>query len=208
MKCNINSFTIYFMIGQFSIFIIFLAKLILITYFRYRVRLLEERFMVTVPKPSGWFHIVLNFIQTGADETNFGHKITVFHDGEEVITAMFEGFGRSTGVGDGRIVIGCSSTVSDDEYISAEVDELYFFNHTLTENEISMLSQYTTINAVFYESFDNLENLSLMEGTELADFNAQVQGQVRIYNIMRHIMRLLIIIFIHNLMEMLLYPER
>ena len=151
---------------------------------------------------------MLNFIQTGADETNFGHKIIIFHDGEEVIIAMFEGFGRSTGVGDGRIVIGHSSTVSDNEYISVQVDELYFFNHTLTETEISMLSESTTINAVFYESFDNLENLSLMEGTEPADFNAQVQGQVRIYNIKRHIIRLLIIIFIHNLLEMLLYPER
>ena len=87
---------------------------------------------------------MLNFIQTGADETNFGHKITVFHDGEEVITAMFEGFGRSTGVGDGRIVISRGSTVSDDEYISAKVDELYLFNRTLTENEISMLSQSMT----------------------------------------------------------------
>ena len=104
----------------------------------------DERVKPEVSKPIGWFHIVLNFIQTGEDETNFGHEITVFHDGEEVITAMFEGFGRSTGVGDGRIVIGRTSTVSDNEYISVQVDELYFFNRTLTENEISMLSQSTT----------------------------------------------------------------
>ena len=149
MKCYINSFTIYFMIGQFSIFIIFLAKLILITYFRYRVRLLEERFTVTVPKPSGWFHIVLNFIPGNktTDVEEPSDQIRVYHDGILVGSDFSEGVGFALG-GHGRIVIGQSylpgTRNTANSYISAKVDELMFFNQSLTEAKITMLSQLTT----------------------------------------------------------------
>ena len=60
-----------------------LYQMVFFTYFRYRVRLPDERFTVTVPKTSGWFHIVLNYIP-GNETTDVGepgHEIRVYHDG-------------------------------------------------------------------------------------------------------------------------------
>ena len=42
---------------------------------------------------------------------------------------------------DGRIVIGRLYTNSDQAYSSVEIDELRFFNQTLSEAQITMLSQ-------------------------------------------------------------------
>ena len=118
-------------------------------YFRYRVRLPDDRFTVTVPKPIGWFYSVLNFIP-GNETTDIEvtvHGIKVYHDGILVGSDFSEGMGFAIG-GDGRIVIGQShlpgSRNKANSYISAEVDELMFFNQSLTEAEITRLSQLTT----------------------------------------------------------------
>ena len=42
---------------------------------------------------------------------------------------------------DGRIVIGRLYTNSDQAYSSVEIDELRFFNQSLSEAQITMLSQ-------------------------------------------------------------------
>ena len=126
----------------------FFSILIFLPYFRYRLRLLEERFTVTVPRPSGWFHSVLNFIP-GNETTDVeepSDEIRVYHDGILVGSDFSEGVGRSIG-GHGRIVIGQSylpgTRNTANSYISAEVDELMFFNQSLTEDKITMLSQLT-----------------------------------------------------------------
>ena len=119
------------------------------TYFRYRARLLDERFTVTVPKPSGWFHSVLNFIPGNktTDLEEPSDEIRVYHDGVLVGSDFSEGVSRSLG-GHGRIVIGQSylpgTRNTANSYISAEVDELMFFNQSLTEAKMTMLSQLAT----------------------------------------------------------------
>ena len=92
--------------------------------------------------------MVLNYIP-GNETTDIeepAHEIRVYHDGVLVGSDFSEGVGPSVGV-DGRIMIGRSylpgTRNTKNTYISAEVDELKFFNQSLTENEITMLSQLT-----------------------------------------------------------------
>ena len=109
----------------------------------------DDRFTVTVPKSSDWFHILLNYIP-GNETTDVeepGHEIRVYHDGILVGSDFSEGVGFAIG-GDGRIVIGQSylpgTRNTANSYILVEVDELMFFNQSLTENEITILSQLTS----------------------------------------------------------------
>ena len=50
-------------------------------------------------------------------------------------------FSNHHNVGDGRIIIGRRYTDNDGAYGSIEIDELRFFNRTLTEAQIIMFSQ-------------------------------------------------------------------
>ena len=100
---------------------------------RYRVTLSTGNFQVLGPKPSGWFHVVLNFI--GPDD-----GIRIYHDGMEV--------GSDTNIrgnpkhnGDRRIVIGRYFAESAGTYSSIQVDELLFFNQMLIDPQVTMLSQ-------------------------------------------------------------------
>ena len=55
-------------------------------------------------------------------------------------------FSHHHNVGDGRIIIGRQYTGNDGIYASIEIDELRFFNRTLTEAQITMLSQLPQLN--------------------------------------------------------------
>ena len=66
----------------------------------------------------------------------------VYHDGVRLNET-----GQTNSIsnpGDGRIVIGRRYSGLDEAYSSVQVDELLFFNQTLTEEEIIMLSNATT----------------------------------------------------------------
>ena len=81
--------------------------------------------------------------------------------------------------GDGRIVVGRRFTNDDNHYTTVMVDELLFFNQTLSNDTIDFL--YTSVgetttdttttagwtgpDTVIYWSFDNNGDLVTMEGT-------------------------------------------
>ena len=110
-------------------------------------------FALDAMKPIGWYHLVLNYFGSSP-----GEGIRVYHDGVEV------GVGRgtfkyplndATTPGEGRIAIGRDSVsgdginiyrdvISGGVYGSAEVDELKFFNSTLTDAAIASLSLETS----------------------------------------------------------------
>ena len=68
-------------------------------YFRFNIFLQDGGFETSLSKPSGWFHIVLNY-----PGPNNGEGIRVFINGAEADAAT-EKHGTSD-AGDGRVVIG------------------------------------------------------------------------------------------------------
>ena len=77
--------------------------------------------------PTGWNHIMLNYIANG---------INGFLNGREVECTV----GKNDypyPPGDGRIVVGRFLTDSDSRYTSVQVDELTYFNKALSDGEIS-----------------------------------------------------------------------
>ena len=93
-------------------------------------------FYVTGPRPDdGWFHVVFNLIGP-----NDGEGFTVYNDGVQV-GASSRKIEFEYAVGDGRIVLGRATTNDDRTYSSVYVDELYFYNSCLAEEQITRLSQ-------------------------------------------------------------------
>ena len=101
---------------------------------RYRVTLSTGYFQTFVPKPSGWFHVVLHFI--GPDD-----GIRIYQDGVEVRSARKYIRENPKHNGDRIIVIGRSFAESAGTYSSIQVDELLFFNQMLIDPQVTMLSQ-------------------------------------------------------------------
>ena len=83
--------------------------------------------------PSGWTHVVLNYIRPSD-----GQGIRVYYDGIEVKSDTTND-GGSRSAGDGRIVIGRKYTVFDRDYSGVQVDELLFFNGALSNKDINAL---------------------------------------------------------------------
>ena len=111
------------------------AKTFAASFCRYRVRLSGGNFQAIVPRPLGWFHTVLNYI--GPEN---GQGVRIYHDGvhigdESTIVVA------AKNNGDGRIVMGRFFAEREGSYSSFQVDELLFFNQTLTDSEITTLSQ-------------------------------------------------------------------
>ena len=107
------------------------------SYFRYSVIFSDGYFIVDVDRPSGWFHIVLNFI--GLDD---GQEIRIYHDGVNVANDMSITISTSMRPEtDRRIVLGRLYTDSNENYATVQVDDLVFFNRALTEAEITVFSQ-------------------------------------------------------------------
>ena len=75
-----------------------------------------------------------------------GEGITIYNNGIEVGSDNVTDTGfctRDICQPDGQIVIGRAETRMSKLYVSLEVDELAFFNTTLSQDEITMLSQHT-----------------------------------------------------------------
>ena len=93
----------------------------------------DVTFGTGTPKPSGWTHIVLNYLGP-----NNGQGIRIYYNGTEVAsdtTKTSHGFSA----GHGRIVVGRYRTNRNDHYGNAQVDELIFFNQALSQDDITML---------------------------------------------------------------------
>ena len=101
--------------------------------FSFTLRLQDGVFQTYPDKPSGWTHVVLNYIGPNA-----GQGISIYYNGARV--------GRDTSkhlyqisTGDGRIVVGRLYTERDLRYASIDVDELIFFNQSLSTTVITGL---------------------------------------------------------------------
>ena len=108
-------------------------------HFSYDVTLYSGEFSATAIKPSGWFHVVINYI--GPNE---GEGIRIYHDGVQVSnkTTKSQGLCHTTACRpDGRIVVGRLKIREESNYCSLHIDELTLFNEALSEEEITMLSQ-------------------------------------------------------------------
>ena len=114
-------------------------------YFSYDVSLNSATFFATASKPSGWFHVVINYM--GPDE---GEGIRIYHDGVQVANATTKSTNTCQHVAcrpDGTILVGRLKTRQESNYCSLQVDELAFFNEALSEEEIRIMlsQQFNTI---------------------------------------------------------------
>ena len=100
---------------------------------RFWIYLPDGVFQVYPPRPTGWTHVVLNYIGP-----NNGEGITVFYDGVKVASDTNKPGGFSA-AGDGRIVVGRITTTKDSSYASVQIDELLFFNQALSNDNINLL---------------------------------------------------------------------
>ena len=84
-------------------------------------------------RPTGWIHIVLNYLGPNEDE-----GIRGYFDGTEVaIDTTKYPFSYSTGPG--RIVVGKLYTDRNEKFASVQIDDLMYFNQTLKRQEIETL---------------------------------------------------------------------
>ena len=104
--------------------------------FRYAVRSLGTTIFTLVDKPSGWFHVVLNYLGS-AD----GEGIRVYHDGQEIPSGGRIPFNEAEIPGQGTVAIGRDPILDDGQYGSVIVDELRLFNQTLSDATITVLRQ-------------------------------------------------------------------
>ena len=64
-----------------------------------------------------------------------GEGVSIYYDGAEVASDTTKS-AKSKPAGDGRIVVGRRYTKKDCDYASVEVDELIYFNDSLTSDEV------------------------------------------------------------------------
>ena len=101
--------------------------------FRFDFHVLDGAFHKSVRRScDDWLHVVINFI--GADE---GAEAYV-NGGEHHIRTSYK-LPQNYTQGIGRIVIGRFSVEENKSYASLEMDELLFFNETLTAEEVTSL---------------------------------------------------------------------
>ena len=102
---------------------------------RYVVRLGNGYFVSIIISPSGWTHIIANYI--GPHD---GQGIQIYMDG---IQRGSDTSSSSISTPEDRyIIIGRYYHDRDEQYASVQLDELIVFNATLTDSEITMLSQF------------------------------------------------------------------
>ena len=105
-------------------------------YYRYVVQVFIGFFFVVGPRPDGWFHVVVNFLGP-----NDGQGFTVYNDGVQIGTGSRRIGSTEHVEADGRIVLGRFYTEDNSFYGSVFIDELYFYNQCLSQEEITRLSQ-------------------------------------------------------------------
>ena len=97
----------------------------------------DGQFFISHTQPSGWTHVVMNYIGP-----NDGEGIRLYISGTEVGNDLTKSTTHQS-AGDGRIVVGRWFTDKDEGYSSVKVDELIFFNHYLSSAEIADLATTT-----------------------------------------------------------------
>ena len=95
--------------------------------------LTNGEFQKSSSKPSHWIHVVLNYIGP-----NNGEGIRIYYDGTLVASDISK-YGSTNEPGNGRIVVGKFFTNRNSDYASVQVDELMFFNQTLTSDEVQAI---------------------------------------------------------------------
>ena len=104
------------------------------SFIRFAVLILpDRRFVTSSYKPTGWTHVVLNYIGP-----NNGEGITIYYNGVKVVSDKYKDT-RSLTAGDGRIVVGRLYTDQDQDYASVEVDELIYFDTALTSDDVQLI---------------------------------------------------------------------
>ena len=99
--------------------------------------MLDGRFSKSVSRPSGWTHVVLNYMGP-----NNGQGIRIYHNGVQIGNDTTKS-GGTRSAGDSKVVIGRWQTNRDQWYGSVDVDELLFFNQKLTDQEIQDIRNLT-----------------------------------------------------------------
>ena len=105
----------------------------LVNYFRSWTHLLTGNYYASATKPDGWFHLIVNFIGQN-------NGVGIYYGGELKTTDTSK-YAAIHNPGDRRIVIGRYYTTYNGYYNSVQMDELLFFNHSLTDIEIDLLSK-------------------------------------------------------------------
>ena len=82
--------------------------------------------------PSGWTHIVVNYIGPGGGTTE---GIYVYYNGNKLAedTTISS---ATLQAGNGRVVVGRHLPEEDKDYAGVEVDELLLFNNNLDDDDI------------------------------------------------------------------------
>ena len=104
-------------------------------FFSYLVQLRDGHFEIDGRTTSDWVHVVLNYIGP-----NLGQGIWVYNNGRVIGHDVTKRSNIQYSQGDGEIHIGFLQTLLP-IYASVEVDQLFFFNRSLTDSEITKLSQ-------------------------------------------------------------------
>ena len=101
----------------------------------YRIEIvLPGWFQVDSSPPTGWTHFVLNYLGP-----NIGEGIWIYYNGNQVASQTTRYTYLQHPAGEGRIVIGRAFPDQDRDYASLQVDELIFFNQSLSDNEIKQI---------------------------------------------------------------------
>ena len=95
-----------------------------------RVDILDGYFYIAPNQPSGWTHVVLNYI---GPKNRQG--IQIYYDGVQTKNDEVK-FAWDIPTGDGRVVVGRRTTSLEQDYTGVDVDELMFFNKKLSDQEI------------------------------------------------------------------------
>ena len=113
------------------LFVPFISECFL--FFRYFVHTNAANYFTSARLPSGWTHIVLNYIGSGS-----GEGIRVFYNGHQVASDTTT-WGPLRQAPNGKIVIGRVYTDHNVYYSSIQIDQLALFNQSLSNAEISAL---------------------------------------------------------------------
>ena len=90
----------------------------------------DGAYLLEVDITIGWVHSVIVY-------HGVGHGITVYQDGSKIATDTDKNDAGVKPKGNGQVVIGIRNHGSGDDYASASVDEIKFYNRQLSEKEIS-----------------------------------------------------------------------
>ena len=98
--------------------------------FRFVIHLLDRWFRTDVAPPAVWTHVVLNYL--GPEE---GEGIRVYYNGVQTGSDDTERLSTFQ-AGVGRVAVGRLYTDTDSDYPGVDVDELMFFNESLSSQQI------------------------------------------------------------------------